>query len=244
MNAITFYDKNAAQYNLPEHEDFYGRIAQELLKVIPTDFAPESILEVGSGTGFATAQLRESYPQAVITGLEPSPGMLAKAREKFPDVTWHPKSLNDFAAWEHFDLIFSSMAAHWLTSKEWQALFDIPAKCLALALPAISDSADNNPANMLLKKLVFKLKAKPNWPKKARHLNMLTQQVKADNFSFKEQFEDHRQLAESLYTRGVLVSLFGNKAEEAKELLQKDLNSACFSWSFKLITTAGHSRNN
>jgi len=245
VNAITFYDKNATQYDLPANKHFYSRIAAELLKLIPAGFTPESILEIGAGTGFSTARLSDKYPHAKITGLEPSAAMLAKAKEKFPDITWQNKSLEDFAACKHFDLVFCSMAAHWLTSKEWQALMNIPAKSLALALPAISDNTQDNQANMLLKKLVFILKSKPNWLKETRHLDYLfkSRPLKIDKLNFIEKFENCNQLAESLYTRGVLVALFGNKAEEAKELLQKDLRSLDFNWNLKLITAAGHGRD-
>jgi len=238
-NTVDFYNKNAEGYNLLIHQGFYGRIAEELLRVISKNFAPNSILEIGAGTGFATAKLKERYPQAKITCIEPSPAMLSKAKEKFSTITWQEKSLYDFTFGEHFDLIFCSMAAHWLTEQEWQILFNVPVNCLALALPTSSDNTKNNPANMLLKKLVFKLKAKPNWPKESRHLDYPEiRQVKVYNLSFEEEFATPKELAESLYTRGVLMALFDNKAKEAKQQLERDLNSNYFSWHFKLITAS------
>lgn len=48
------------------------------------------ILDLCCGTGLSTAALRQVYPEASITGVDASPGMLAKARTKtgMEDVTW------------------------------------------------------------------------------------------------------------------------------------------------------------
>ncbi len=44
---------------------------------------PQRILEVGTGTGFCTAQLAQRYPQAQFIGLDIAPSMLAHARRRF-----------------------------------------------------------------------------------------------------------------------------------------------------------------
>ncbi|HSH74529.1 MAG TPA: methyltransferase domain-containing protein, partial [Longimicrobiales bacterium] len=52
--------------------------------------ANAKILDLCCGTGLSTAALKEVYPQATITGMDASEGMLATAREKngLRDVEW------------------------------------------------------------------------------------------------------------------------------------------------------------
>jgi ubiquinone/menaquinone biosynthesis C-methylase UbiE len=52
------------------------------LRLNPTD----SLLDVGCGTGALLSHLAASYPQARLAGIDPSPEMLAIARERLPPV--------------------------------------------------------------------------------------------------------------------------------------------------------------
>lgn len=80
--------------------------------------APETIIDLGCGTGTATALLASRWPGAAITGLDASDAMIARAKAEGPSgVEWRQ---GDIAAWAvdddapAVDLIFSNAALHWL----------------------------------------------------------------------------------------------------------------------------------
>jgi ubiquinone/menaquinone biosynthesis C-methylase UbiE len=76
------YARLAPQYE--RRWSFYVRAtSRETLarfRINPTD----SVLDVGCGTGALLSQLSASYPQARLAGIDPSPEMLAIARERLP----------------------------------------------------------------------------------------------------------------------------------------------------------------
>ncbi len=243
MKASAFYDSVASNYNLTNNEAFYSQIADELLKLLPAK-TYNNILEIGSGTGFTTMRIKNAYPNAKITAIEPAPAMMAKAQEKVYGITWKNMSfanLNlDFD--QNYDLIICSMAAHWLTEKEWQKLNNLAKKSvIALALPAphpnpLPKEERGNVANQLLKNLLFKLKAHPAWLKQARH------QITGDlihDFEIKEEFTSEEELTKTLHARGVFLALFGDKADEARRQFEIAVSAqpsavSQFTWNFKL----------
>ena len=102
------YDANSAMQQ---------RIARLLIDHLPKDTAPQSILELGCGTGHLTRHLAALYPQAQITASDISPAMLELAQKnipaahniKFSIIDAQNPQLND-----KFDLIISSMSIQWL----------------------------------------------------------------------------------------------------------------------------------
>lgn len=84
--------------------------------------APGRILEVGCGTGFATAELSRLYPAADLLATDASPAMLARAGRSLaprPGLRLARLDMNDpaeLAAEAAFDLVVSAMALHWSLS--------------------------------------------------------------------------------------------------------------------------------
>lgn len=78
------YDKIAPDYD--RHRRPGGPYMAQLVRVA-RDVAARDVLELGCGTGNGTAAFLEQYP-CRLTGLDPSPGMLEKAREKVQGVRW------------------------------------------------------------------------------------------------------------------------------------------------------------
>jgi trans-aconitate 2-methyltransferase len=75
---------------------------------------PARIVDLGCGPGNSTELLRHRWPQAVISGVDNSPEMLAQAKTKHPDWQW---VMGDIEAWKPepaVDLIFSNAALHWV----------------------------------------------------------------------------------------------------------------------------------
>jgi SAM-dependent methyltransferase len=70
-----------------------------------------ALLDVACGTGGHAPYLRDGF---VYEGLDLDPGMLAVARERFPDVRFHEGDMVDFALGRQFDVVtclFSSIAS-------------------------------------------------------------------------------------------------------------------------------------
>ncbi|MCO1334699.1 malonyl-ACP O-methyltransferase BioC [Microbulbifer sp. OS29] len=90
-------------------------VCRHLLSQAGSDWAPRTILDLGSGTGFGTALLRQCFPQARIIALDLAEGMLQFAREQRPEaddyVTADAERLP--LATGSIDVIFSSMALQW-----------------------------------------------------------------------------------------------------------------------------------
>lgn len=89
------------------------RPALDLIARIPIE-QPNTVIDLGCGTGNVTRVLRGRWPHAGIIGVDGSPQMLSEAKQTAGDIGWQ---LADVAAWnptEKFDLVFSNAALHWL----------------------------------------------------------------------------------------------------------------------------------
>ncbi len=81
----------------------------------------DEILDLGCGTGKLTVELVRLAPLGRVTGLDPSPEMLAKAREvwasggnlRFLEL---PAQTMEFV--DEFDLVFSNSALQWIEEQE------------------------------------------------------------------------------------------------------------------------------
>lgn len=97
-----------------------GKAMLERLPVGRPDAKPLRILDLGCGTGYFTRQLARRYPDARISAVDLSPGMLQYARASFDrEVHW---SLADaerlpFAAGT-FDVVFSNLMLQWCDRPE------------------------------------------------------------------------------------------------------------------------------
>jgi trans-aconitate methyltransferase len=76
----------------------------------------EQVLDLGCGTGELAAKIQEAG--AIVTGIDKSPEMIAKAKATFPGLTFEVKDATDFSFDEPFDAIFSNATLHWITDAE------------------------------------------------------------------------------------------------------------------------------
>lgn len=80
--------------------------------------APETILELGSGTGLLTRLLRQAFPFALIHALDISEKMLEVARSELNDdrnIEWLCCDARYFTSLSRYDLIVSASAIHWMS---------------------------------------------------------------------------------------------------------------------------------
>jgi tRNA (cmo5U34)-methyltransferase len=106
---LEFFDFQAELYDgyqrtcIPQYEEML-RVAAAVLASSLSDASAPRILDVGCGTGNATAELAKHLPGAVFTCLDGSEAMLSAAREKLSGLT------NDF---RRADLQLDGWAEPW-----------------------------------------------------------------------------------------------------------------------------------
>lgn len=81
----SYYKVHSGVYDLTRWGILFGR--NRLLELIPGDFRPQRILDLGCGTGKHLIKLAEQFPDSNIIGVDASKEMLNKASAKM-------KSLN------------------------------------------------------------------------------------------------------------------------------------------------------
>lgn len=241
LSPADFFGAVAAAYDHPEHQQFYERVAGELLALLPAGFSPRTILEAGAGTGFATAALVRRFPGAAIEALEPSAAMAARGRVRVPAAVWRNMPLAACGR-ARFDLVFSSMAPHWFTASEHKQLMRLsaPGGRLALALPVPGAALAGN---RLLKQLLGSVPGERLWTRAVRRpeaialkLEQRFGQIHMRRMSIREDYPDAAALAAALYTRGVLHALFGSGAAGAREALAAaDARGIGFEWPLLFI---------
>jgi trans-aconitate 2-methyltransferase len=105
---------NPAQYL--EFADARLRPALDLLARIRLE-RPQTIVDLGCGTGNVTRLLAGRWPQARVVGIDSSPAMLEEARAATPDAPRCTFVAADLAQWQPdapVDLVYSNAALHWL----------------------------------------------------------------------------------------------------------------------------------
>ena len=132
---ITAFDAAAGSY------DAWTQVQRDVARALVerAGGAPRTILDVGAGTGHVTGLAREKWPGARIAALDAAPKMLARLKQKYPDVEILCADAASFACGARYDLIVSSMALHWLPEpaavvRNWRRLL-APGGALHVAAP-------------------------------------------------------------------------------------------------------------
>jgi trans-aconitate 2-methyltransferase len=97
------------------------RPAIDLLNRIDAD--PRTIVDLGAGTGNVTRLLQARWPDAVVTGVDSSAEMLARAAEVLPQISWEQADLAQWRPRDAMDLLYSNAALHWVN--DHAALFPL-----------------------------------------------------------------------------------------------------------------------
>jgi len=112
-------------------------IAQKLCTLLPKKVS--SILELGCGTGLLTQELRNKYPESVITAIDIAPKMIEQCNlsfEKNPRTHFVLCSAESYTYHEQVDLIVSSNAFHWFSDHGKIAQSALTSgRCFAVAIP-------------------------------------------------------------------------------------------------------------
>lgn len=133
-------------------EDERTRPSIDLIGRVPL-VAATNCVDIGCGPGNSTELIARRYPAARITGLDNSPGMLAKARERLPNLRFEEVDIANWQTDERFDLIFANAVLQWLPDHpallERLVSFLKDGGCLAVQMP----NNLNEPSHRLMKQV-------------------------------------------------------------------------------------------
>src|SRR5690606_28794651 len=104
----------AAVASYDAHATLQRQVALRLLQQLPAHAAPQSVLDLGCGTGFCSRQLQQRWPAATLLALDLALPMVAHTRNNVPAVL--PLCADAEAlplASESIDLVVSSLAIQW-----------------------------------------------------------------------------------------------------------------------------------
>jgi trans-aconitate 2-methyltransferase len=104
-------DWSARQYL--KFEDERTRPPRDLLAQVPLQ-RPRLVVDLGCGPGNSTELLVERFPQSEVVGLDSSPDMLRKARERLPKCTFVEADIESWAADPRADLLFANASFQWI----------------------------------------------------------------------------------------------------------------------------------
>ena len=132
------FARRAGSYD--RHAGVQRLMARELLDRVQEELTlSRRILEVGCGTGYLTASLRQGHPGSELVALDLDAALIAQARRRLgPDsqVSWLVAD-GEFFSQGDFDLIISNAVFQWFTNprEALQAYFQAlsPRGCLAFA---------------------------------------------------------------------------------------------------------------
>jgi ubiquinone/menaquinone biosynthesis C-methylase UbiE len=102
-----WYEKSELQWL------FFDRVQRTVLDTVDRGTRPESILDVGCGTGRLLRKARERWPAARLSGVDPAEGMIEQARMLMPEATFFLGAAESLPFPDaSFDLAFSTLSFH------------------------------------------------------------------------------------------------------------------------------------
>lgn len=109
---------SAAAATYDRHSDTHETIAARVCELAADTDAPNSILEIGCGTGILTRKLARLFPRASLLAVDVSPRMVEQCRSRLAgtaNVEWTVADIRRLPPRHPFDLAAGSASLHWIT---------------------------------------------------------------------------------------------------------------------------------
>jgi SAM-dependent methyltransferase len=107
---IDFYSRPAARsayQQMVDAESSAQPLTEAALCAAILGAKPQSVLEIGCGSGRIYERLQADGLRAAYTGLEMSAELVVQNRQNFPEARWQCGSVYNALAGEHFDIVFA-----------------------------------------------------------------------------------------------------------------------------------------
>jgi tRNA (cmo5U34)-methyltransferase len=104
----------------------YAEMLEALLGYLPVAWSPNTILELGCGTGNLTLLLQDRFPETKLIGIDVSEGSLAVCQRRLGAKRIDLRQMDMRTAKfedESFDMVVSGLALHHLTDEERRKLY-------------------------------------------------------------------------------------------------------------------------
>jgi len=112
-DAREFNRRSATYESSWEQWLFFDRLQRAVLGLVESEANPESILDVGCGTGRLLRKAGERWPNARLIGVDPAEGMIEKARLLMPNATFYVSMAESLPLPDgSVDLAFSTASFH------------------------------------------------------------------------------------------------------------------------------------
>ncbi len=98
-------------------EDERTRPANDLLAAVPNQNVKTAV-DLGCGPGNSTELLVRRFPEAVVSGVDSSGDMIAKARERLPALGFQTADIDRWQPAENVDLLYGNAVMQWLPDHE------------------------------------------------------------------------------------------------------------------------------
>lgn len=104
------FDRSVENYD--DHTVIQKQAAHRLMTLVP-DIEPQSILEIGCGTGYLTKIIKDRYPNSDITAVDISKNMIACCQSNIDNICFEVADGEIYETDKKFDLIISNMTIQW-----------------------------------------------------------------------------------------------------------------------------------
>jgi ubiquinone/menaquinone biosynthesis C-methylase UbiE len=108
------FDRRSATYENSRRQGYiFDRVQRIVLDLAKNGKKPESILDVGCGTGRLLRKAKENWPDARLIGVDPAEGMIQQATQLLPDAEFHVAMAESLPLPDaSVDLVFSTLSFH------------------------------------------------------------------------------------------------------------------------------------
>ena len=224
------------QYSL--FEDERTRPCRDLVSRIPLQ-SPRTIVDLGCGPGNSTAVLASRFPQSCLVGMDSSPDMIKKAKDRLPETEFILADLISYTPSDPVDLFVSNAVFHWLPAADRASVmarlicsqpsggvfaFQVPDNLSEPSHEAMRQTALNGPWATTLKALQVGRDALQSPREIYDYLKPLCSTIDFWHTTYYPVLENHAAIVEWLKSTALQPFLDPLSAEERKGFVDAYLN--------------------